>query len=370
MSQQTTLGIGIVGCGRATESLHLPALNKMTVAPVTAVADLEASRLARVADKFNIRQRYLDYRELIADKSVKIVAVCVPAAYHEQVACAALEAGKHVYVEKPLALTEPAASHMVNSAVRAPTKSTVGFNLRSHRLVRQAKEIVSSGALGSIEMLRTSWTAGFHYAVEWPTWRQRRSNGGGVLFEMAVHHADLWRFLLDDEVEHVYAQTRSMPSTDDMSVSVTARMCKGSLVSAAYCQRTSDSHELEVYGQKGILRFSCYRADSLIMHPTADLGVGPRVRLKGLVKRFTIMPTTVAVGLKGGDYLQSYGLHWQSFLRSIHNDTPPLCTLEDGRQALRIVLAAVESAQQRQAVGVATLTFENGQNRAVHTSGL
>lgn len=352
MSQHKNLGIGIVGCGRATDNLHLPALRKLRGARVVALSDSDGARLAHTANRFEIGRRYRDYRELIADNAVDIVAVCVPAAVHEPVACGALAAGKHVYVEKPLALSEQAASRMMACVARTSAKSTVGFNLRSHRLLRQAKAIISSGALGPIEMLRTTWTAGFHYRREWSAWRYRRADGGGVLFEMAIHHADLWRFLLDDEVESVYARSRSQTSSDDISASITARMRTGPLVSAAYCQRTSDRHEIEVYGQKGILCLSCYRADSLTVYPTADLGGGARVRIKQVLKRFRGLPATVAIGLRGGDYLQSYGAHWQSFIRGIQDGTPAPCTFRDGQQALRIVLAAVESAQQGRPVSV------------------
>lgn len=352
MSRHDGFGIGVVGCGRATEDLHLPALRKLNGMHVVALSDIDDARLTHVAARFGIRQRYRDYRELITDASIDIVAVCVPAAYHEPITCAALEADKHVYVEKPLALTDRGASAMVHSAARAVGKSTMGFNLRSHRLVRRAKEIVVSGALGRIELLRTTWTSGFHYGREWTAWRYRRADGGGALFEMAVHHADLWRFLLDDEVARVYSESRSEGGSDDVSASITACMTKGALVSAAFCERTSDSNEIEVYGQKGVLRFSLYRADSLALHPTADLAGGPRARMKQLARRLSHLPTTFAVSLRGGDYLQSYGMHWQSFIQSIRDRTPPPCTLEDGQQALRIVLAAIESTQQGQPVAM------------------
>lgn len=348
MSQQTKLRIGIVGCGRATEDLHMPALRNISGVQVTALSDNDAGRLAQVAERFGIERRYPDYQALISDPSVDVVAVCVPAAHHEPVACAAMEAGKHVYVEKPLALTERAGSTMVDSASRAAGKATLGFNLRSHRLVADAKKIIASGVIGPVEMLRTSWTSGAHFGREWPDWRYRRADGGGALFEMATHHADLWQFLLDDKVERVYAQSRSESRADDQSASITAGMSRGSLVSAAYSQCTSDSNEVTVYGRNGILRFSCYRVDSLAVQPTADLGGGPRARIRQMAARIRDFPNDLVIGLGGGDYRLSYIRHWQAFVQSIRNDAPPPCTLEDGHSALRIILAAIESARSGQ----------------------
>ncbi|MGH7824568.1 MAG: Gfo/Idh/MocA family protein [Candidatus Binatia bacterium] len=82
----------------------------------------------------------------------------------------------------------------------------LGFNLRWHRLVRRARETIRRGTLGMIQMIRTVLTS-YHENV--PEWRRYRTQGGGVLFEQAVHHFDLWRYLLQSEVEEVFATSRS-----------------------------------------------------------------------------------------------------------------------------------------------------------------
>jgi predicted dehydrogenase len=77
----------------------------------------------------------------------------------------------------------------------------VAFNLRWHRLVRQAREVIQRRTLGPLTLIRTALTS-YHENV--PEWRRRRELGGGALFELAVHHFDLWRFLLQSEVEEVF----------------------------------------------------------------------------------------------------------------------------------------------------------------------
>ena len=84
---------------------------------------------------------------------------------------------------------------LANRAAASGQRSVVGFNLRSHRLVRQARSVIQSGALGDIELVRTLWTADWSGATR-PTWHASRAQGGGALLEIGTHQADLWRWLL------------------------------------------------------------------------------------------------------------------------------------------------------------------------------
>jgi len=351
-SSKELLKVGIVGCGRVTEDLHLPSLQHVKGVEVFALAELEEDRLNRVADRFGVEQRYLRYEDLVKNPLVQIVAVCVPVASHAEIALAALEEGKHVFVEKPLALSLDEADQIVERAAKTSLHCTVGFNLRSHRLVRDARRIIRSGILGPIEMIRTVWTAGFNYGRQLPDWRYLRAKGGGALFEIGTHHIDLWRFLTDAEVRTVYADSRSQLLEDQTSV-VTARMSNGVLVSASFCQRTSDSHNIEVFGQKGRLTFSCYRADSLAVFSALDLEGGMAVRLKSIAQKVYKFPDLLKAGLHGGDYLYSFRTQWCDFIGSILRNKPLPCTFKDGRRALQVVLSAIESAERGQRVNIA-----------------
>jgi predicted dehydrogenase len=343
------LGVGIVGCGRAAEELHLPGLRAVNGLDAAALADVDERRLDRVGNRFEVRRRFGDYRELVNDPAIDIVAVCVPAGLHAEVGLAAIAAGKHVLVEKPLALTSGDAGRMVERARQTPRSCAVGFNLRFHRLVEEARRIVLSGVLGDIELVRTVTGSGFHYGRELPAWRYRRAEGGGALFETAVHHADLWRYLTGSEVESVYTETSSR-LFEDQAASVTARLSCGALIAAGFSQRTADSNEIEVYGQSARLSFSLYRAGSLTVQPISDLGGGPRVRVKRLIEQVRAAPAVIRAARRGGDHRDSYPREWRRFLGSISGDGNPVATFEDGWRALQIVLAMIESADSRRPV--------------------
>lgn len=345
----TPLKLGVIGCGRVTETRHLPALRSLSDAEVVAVADSDAARLQGVADQFHIKRRHASFLALVGDPAIDAVAVCVPAQFHVEIALAALDAGKHLFIEKPLALSLDESERLIERATRSTRKIMVGFNLRWHRLVRQARQIIQRESLGPLECIRTVLTS---YHENAPDWRKRRTLGGGVLFEQAVHHFDLWRFLLQSEVEEVFATSHS-GQWEDETATVTARMANGVLATSVFSERTSDSNEIEVYGRAGRLRVSCYRFDGLEYCSSASLPGGVRTRLREATRILKAWPHAALRMRQGGDFVASYRAEWRHFLDAIRQDTPVECTLEDGHRALQVVLTAVESVALGRPVSVA-----------------
>jgi predicted dehydrogenase len=140
-----------------------------------------------------------------------VVAVCVPPAQHAEVVVAALRAGKHVFVEKPLALDLDDCDRMVNEARARGLRVAVGHSLRWHPHVRKLKADVDGGVLGEIRILTTTFCGRADYAGPVPEWRKHPDLGGSTFFEMGVHDLDLWRFLTGREVEEVTAPGTRTP---------------------------------------------------------------------------------------------------------------------------------------------------------------
>ena len=343
--------IGLVGCGRAVSALHLPALARVRGVSVVALADTDPERLAAAVSRSPGATGYADYRSLVADPRVDLVAVCVPAMAHPEVATAALRAGKHTFIEKPLALTLDDCDALVAEAARAESagaRSTVGFNLRSHRLVRQAKDILVSGRLGEIELLRCLWTADWSGAVR-PAWHASRAQGGGALLEIGTHLADLWRWLLDSEVATVQAVSRST-AFDDQTASLQARMTNGVLVTAAVSQRTVSHNVVEIFGTGGSLRLSCYHADSLELTTTGGATSGAWRRIRPLLDRASRLPAALRAARGGGDFTLSYRHEWERIAAALRDRGPLPATVADGRQAAAVLAAALLSEAEGGAI--------------------
>ncbi len=341
--------IGIVGCGRAAGSLHVPALTRVRGAAVTALSDVVPERLALLASRCPGASAYPDYRAMLEDERVDLVAVCVPVTRHAEIAAATLRAGKHLFVEKPLALGLEECDRLVELAKQASgQRSIVGFNLRSHRLVRRARAIIRSGELGDIELVRTLWTADWTGTTR-PTWHASREQGGGALLEIGTHQADLWRWLLDSEVEAVHADTRSS-AFDDQSATLQVRMAGGVLVTGAVSQRSVSHNVVEVLGSRGSLSFSCYHGDSLTVAATGVPHTDLARRVRPLLAKAAQLPGAFQAARSGGDFRMSYVREWEGVIEAIISGSPPPATLHDGRQAAAVLHAALRSVKEGGAV--------------------
>jgi myo-inositol 2-dehydrogenase / D-chiro-inositol 1-dehydrogenase len=333
----------VIGCGRIAGLRHLPALAALPNARVVAVADVHAERLAGIADRFGIERRYGSHEELLADAEIEAVAVLVPAALHAEVAIAALDAAKHVLVEKPLALDLSDADRLVERAAASDRQVLVAYNLRWHRLVREARRLLAGGAIGEPELLASSFTSPYAYRTEAKPWRRARETGGGVLVEMASHHYDLWRYLLRDDPVEVSALVRDGDEEDE-AATVQVRMRGGTLVTGLFSQRSLEHQDLEVFGTEGHLRLGVYRFDALEVtrHPRR---VGDaRGRLDGAARLVRSLPAAAAEARAGGLFVASYRDEWRHFLAVCRGEVEPECTAEDGRRSLALLLAAAESA--------------------------
>ena len=349
ISPPQRVSLGIIGCGWVTQNWHLPALAGMPDVEITAVADCDEAQVGQTADRFNIPHRYRIARGLLAHPGLQALAVCVPPQHHAEIGLAALDAGKHVFIEKPLALNLGDCDALVDRASQTSATVMVGFNLRWHRLVREARTAIRDGALGELSMLRSVFTNGVYHGSRVPEWRRQRALGGGLLLDMVIHHIDLWRFLLDSEVEEIFTTSRSGRWSDETGT-IMARMANDVLISAVFCAATTETHEMEIYGQSGRLCVSCYRFDGLQRHSISSASGGIRMRLARLGSTLRTMPQAWAAFRNGGDMLGAYRAQWRHFIDSIHRGEPAECALEDGRRAVQVALAAIESSSYGRAI--------------------
>lgn len=308
-----------------------------------ALADVDPRALERAADRWGIARRYTSTEELVADPDVQAIAVCLPPDLHAAAAIVALESGKHVLVEKPLAHSLEDAERIVRAGREAEgLVATVGFNLRWHRLVVKARELLRGGVLGRIVAIESSFTDPIAMERALPAWRASRRTGGGALFDKGIHHFDLWRFLLGDEVVDVSAMGSARHHEDD-TVLVTARSQGGVVAKALLSDVTSTRHELTVFGERNEVSVGLYRFDGLSLTPSGQLPGSPSGRVRAFRQTIGALPQAVRDQRHGGDVMLSYDEQWRSFAAAVTGRERPESSLEDGHKALEIAFAAAES---------------------------
>ncbi|MGH9672578.1 MAG: Gfo/Idh/MocA family protein, partial [Bryobacteraceae bacterium] len=195
------LRIGVMGAGYAAEHLHWPAFRRVPDIQVVSVYDVDRRRAELLASRLPGATAMSGAEDVIADRSLEAVAILTPPATHGAVLADALKEKKHVFVEKPLTSVPDEVDGMVEATRASGCVVAVGHNLRCHRLVRRARELVQSGALGDLLAIRMVWTSPVRPR---PSWMQAPGLAGSVLLEIAVHHVDLFHYLTGHAVRTVH----------------------------------------------------------------------------------------------------------------------------------------------------------------------
>lgn len=312
---------------------------------------MDPDRLEHAGRRFGVERRYHDPEALLDDSAVTAVGVCVPPLASPTVAVAALESGKHVFVEKPMALRPQDCDRIITAAQRSNRTVLVGFNLRWHRLVRAARQAIARGLVGPVESIHTTLSGVFRESRA--EWVRRRDQGGGALIEKGVHHFDLWRYVGGSEVEEVFAFSRSGDWDDQVAV-VSARLASGALATSTLAESPAHAHELAVQGPKGRLSVCCLRFDGLDFSPATSFPGDLRGRLRRVVAVGRQLPHAFASRRFGGDLLASYRAQWRHFHACLEGSKPAESTPEDALCALRVATAAAESAQRKVSIQLAS----------------
>jgi len=189
------LGVGIIGAGGIARGAHQPGFAAQPNVDIVAAADPMPGRAAQFAHDFDIPHAYTDYRDLLARDDVDVVSVGTPPFAHAEATIAALEAGKHVFCEKPMAMNAAEAQAMAAAAEQAGRVLAIDFQTRFSRDARRAHELVAGGQLGQPHFARATMLrqAG---VPSWGTFTSKAANGGGALIDIGVHALDRALYVL------------------------------------------------------------------------------------------------------------------------------------------------------------------------------
>ena len=190
-----TLGVGLIGAGGIARGAHRPGFAAQPNVRIVGVADPMPGRAADFARDFGIPHAYTDYHDLLAQDDVDVVSVGTPPVAHAEATIAALEAGKHVFCEKPMAMNTAEAQAMAAAADQADRVLAIDFQTRFSRDAQRARQLVAGGHLGQPHFARATMLrqAG---VPTWGTFTSKAANGGGALIDIGVHALDRALYVL------------------------------------------------------------------------------------------------------------------------------------------------------------------------------
>ena len=261
---------GIIGCGDVTEIKSGPAFNKVPNSKLVAVMRRNSDKAADYAKRHNVPRWYGDAAKLINDPEVNAIYIATPPSAHEQYALAAIEAGKPVYVEKPMALNYAAAKKIAEAAASKNIKLTVAHYRREWPLFKKLKALIDEKVIGDVYLVRlalykTAFTKE-QLANESIAWRVDPAIAGGGLFhDLAPHQLDI--------LYHIFGPAKKITGialnqsgnyvADDM-VAGNILFENGIILSGAWCFNAYEqSDRCEIIGRHGKISFSFFEGDGI-----------------------------------------------------------------------------------------------------------
>ncbi|MCD7443421.1 Gfo/Idh/MocA family oxidoreductase [Streptomyces lincolnensis] len=381
-----TLGVAVVGFGwmgrvhtqaYARVPHHYPHLG---VRPeLVAVAEEVPGRAEEAAAQYGFASTARDWREVAADPRVRAVSITAPNFLHREIGVAMAEAGKHIWIEKPVGLTAADARAVADAVAKAGVQGAVGFNYRNAPAVETARELIASGELGTVTHARFRLFSDYAAHPEGAlTWRYERERGGsGVLGDLASHGADLARYLLGDLASltadtAVFVPERARPTgataghsrasggelgpvENEDYVNCLLRFTSGARGVLEACRVSvgeQNNYGFEVHGTKGAVFWDFRRMNELGVsrgdryqdQPVSTVYVGP-----GDGEFGAFQPGAAnAMGYDDLKVVEAY-----RFLRSVAEGTPHGATLADAVHSAVVLEAMARSAESGAWVTVA-----------------
>ncbi|MEV8541855.1 Gfo/Idh/MocA family oxidoreductase [Streptomyces sp. NPDC051572] len=374
----TSLGVAVVGFGwmgrvhtqaYARVPHHFP---QLTVRPqLVTVAEEVPGRAEQAAEQFGFASTTRDWREVVDDPRVQAVSITAPNFLHREIGVAMAEAGKHIWIEKPVGLSTADASAVADAVTKAGVQGAVGFNYRNAPAVEAARDLIASGELGTVTHIRVRLFSDYAAHPDGAlTWRYELERGGhGVLGDLASHGADLARYLLGDITSlaadtAIFLPRRARPTgataghalatggelgpvENEDYVSCLLRFASGARGVLEACRVSvgeQNNYGFEVHGTKGAVFWDFRRMNELAVsrgttyqdQPVTTVYVGP-----GDGEFGAFQPGAAnAMGYDDLKVIEAY-----RFLRSVAEGVPYGATLPDAVRSAAVVDAMVRSVE-------------------------
>ena len=336
------LKIGIIGAGRIGQ-VHAESITKhVKEAEVKSIADVFLNdQVKEWAANMGITEVYNDYKKILEDKEIDAVLICSSTDTHSPISIEAINAGKHVFCEKPIDHDVERIKNVIKALENSKVKYQVGFNRRFDHNFRAVKEAVAAGKIGQPHILKITSRDPMPPAVEYI------KVSGGMFLDMTIHDFDMVRYLLDSEVEEVYAQgavlvdKRIGEEGDIDTAIITMKMENGALAVIDNSRQAAYGYDqrAEVFGSKG--QVAAYNDTTSTAELSNADGVTKEKPLFFFLER----------------YMQAYAQEIREFIEAITNDKEVPVGAVDGLKPVLIGLAAKKSIEENRPVKISEISF-------------
>ena len=335
------LKAGVVGCGFIAQNAHIPSLLKCRNVRLAAICDRNEDLARSIARKFKIGKYYADFKEMLDVEKLDVVNVCTSIDTHASLAIQAMEAGCHVFTEKPLALNTRDADEMIQVSKKNNVKLGTNHHLLFIPPVQKIKRILDKGIIGDlvrVEVKQSCPPQDFPIIADPHHWWHRLP--GGVFGDTLPHPIYLAREFLG-EIEPVAVYPKKMGNLDHMrfdEVQIILQGEKGVGTIISSCNWPS-LWMIDIFGTKKNIHANLHNSVVITYGGKTDMGKGiaSLYARENLQRSFQILADTFAGGV---NFIQ--GKHRgiptgiRKFMESIQNGTEPPVTAEDGREVLRV----------------------------------
>jgi myo-inositol 2-dehydrogenase/D-chiro-inositol 1-dehydrogenase len=334
----STVKIGLIGTGFVAD-LHAAAARMTPEAEIIAVASPTPGKAGRFARQRGIPHAFEDYRELLRLREVQLVTLALPNHRHAQACVDAAAAGKHVVCEKPLCRTLEEAERMIEACRQAGVLLMYAEELCFAPKYVRAKQLVDEGALGRVFLVKQSEE---HFGPHSPWFWDVDLSGGGVLLDMGCHSIEFARWVFGKpKVKSVFASMNTHVHHDktrgeDHSLCIVEyETGQVGLAENSWAKTGGVDDRCEIYGSGGFTRADLLRGSALLTY--SEAGYGYAVEKAATTKGYTFTMF---------EEIWNYGFPQEiaHFARCVQGKETPIETGEDGREVLKIICAAYESA--------------------------
>jgi predicted dehydrogenase len=318
--------VGVIGAGAAAEGIHLPALARTAGVEVTALVDPAADRLAYVKNKFGVAAGYRDFREAIPHIDAAILGI--PHQYHAPIATELLDAGIHVLVEKPMALSTAECDVMIQASQRSGARLAVGLLRRFAPTLRYTKDVIESGMLGTIRSFDVREGIVFRWPVKSAAMFSPKC--GGVMADTGTHVLDLLLWWFGDVATFEYWDDAAGGVEADAVLKV--EMACG-ITGRVEMSRTRDMrNSCVIRGDRGTLEVGT-KTDSTVTLTPAD----GHASLAGRATTPGQQPP--------GNLGDLFAWQMEDFVRAIQTGTAPAVPGSEGRRSVAVLEACYRRRQ-------------------------